>query len=60
MWSRFIDSVYISSVTLGHMYHHGHLCRAICCRVSEELGDLVNHPYIGWVTVYDKTQEYNQ
>ena len=45
------------------MYEHGHLVRALCCRVSEELSDqlpqgfTVNHPYVGRVTQYDISQE---
>ncbi len=52
------------------MYNHGHLTRALCCRVTEDILDdlasikghssqylCVNHPYIGRVTNYDLTRQ---
>ncbi|BFZ18525.1 hypothetical protein BsWGS_21564 [Bradybaena similaris] len=42
------DPVYLSSVSLG--YHsdrnHGHLCRAVCCRVYDDLERELPRPYI--------------
>ncbi|XP_039619446.1 double-stranded RNA-specific adenosine deaminase [Polypterus senegalus] len=64
--SHFIDPVYLSSVTLGYLYSHGHLTRAICCRMSRDGDDfqkglpqpfLVNHPQVGRVSVYDSTRQ---
>ncbi|KAI6647288.1 Double-stranded RNA-specific adenosine deaminase [Oopsacas minuta] len=39
--SNFIEPVYLSSITLGTLYHHGHLSRAVCCRFQHP--DLVDH-----------------
>ena len=52
--SRFIHPVYLSSLILGSLHHHGHLSRAVCCRFGG-LPNLpapykVNHPYLGCVT----------
>uniref|UniRef100_A0A8C4RZI7 Adenosine deaminase RNA specific n=1 Tax=Erpetoichthys calabaricus TaxID=27687 RepID=A0A8C4RZI7_ERPCA len=64
--SHFIDPVYLSSVTLGYLYSHGHLTRAICCRMSRDGDDfqkglpqpfLLNHPQVGRVSVYDSTRQ---
>ncbi len=50
----------------GLLYDHGHLSRAICCRlshgdpdISAELPPLykINHPYLGRVTCYDPPRE---
>ncbi|CAG5134050.1 unnamed protein product [Candidula unifasciata] len=55
--THIIDPVYLSSVSLG--YHdnpdHGHLSRAICCRVYNDLADklpppyIINHPALSFV-----------
>ena len=50
--SQFMEPVYMSSLTLGSLHHHGHLSRAVCCRVREIKEDLptgftVNHPSLG-------------
>ena len=50
--SQFMEPVYMSSLTLGSLHHHGHLSRAVCCRVREIEEDLptgftVNHPSLG-------------
>ncbi|KAK1154640.1 double-stranded RNA-specific adenosine deaminase [Acipenser oxyrinchus oxyrinchus] len=60
--THFMEPVYLSSVTLGYLYSHGHLTRAVCCRMSRD-GDAfkqslptpftVNHPQVGRVSVYD-------
>ena len=50
----------------GYLYDHGHLARAMCCRLVHKepdiSGDLpgpyrVNHPWLGRVTAYDPPRE---
>ncbi|XP_030639451.1 double-stranded RNA-specific adenosine deaminase [Chanos chanos] len=63
--SHFIHPVYLRSVTLGYLYSHGHLTRAVCCRLARD-GDgfakglppnfALNHPEVGRVSVYDSTR----
>ncbi|XP_028399932.1 double-stranded RNA-specific adenosine deaminase-like [Dendronephthya gigantea] len=63
--SHFIQPVYLESLTLGYLYDHGHLSRAVCCRLQHksDLNDRltrgyhVNHPCIGRVTAYDPPRE---
>ncbi|XP_023930977.1 adenosine deaminase domain-containing protein 1, partial [Lingula anatina] len=55
LFSNFLEPVYVSSVTLGNLYDHGHATRAFCCRLEGIIRDLpegycVNHPYIGRTT----------
>ncbi|KAI8782945.1 adenosine deaminase domain-containing protein 1 isoform X1 [Biomphalaria glabrata] len=58
-FSHFMKPVYLTSITLGYNpdNDHGHLCRAVCCRLyhelSEELPDgyQVNHPGLNFVPV---------
>ena len=63
--SHFIEPVYLTSLTLGYLYDHGHLSRAVCCRLQHNR-DLnaqlspphhVNHPWLGRVTAYDPPRE---
>lgn len=63
--SHFIEPVYLTSLTLGYLYDHGHLSRAVCCRLQHN-SDLnaqlspphhVNHPWLGRVTAYDPPRE---
>ena len=63
--SHFIEPVYLASLTLGYLYDHGHLSRAVCCRLQHN-SDLntelpapyhVNHPRLGHVTAYDPPRE---
>ena len=63
--SHFIEPVYLASLTLGYLYDHGHLSRAVCCRLQHN-SDLntqlpasyhVNHPWLGRVTAYDPPRE---
>ncbi len=63
--SHFMHPVYMSSISLGSLHHHGHLSRAVCCRfadVSENqqlpAGYRVNHPYLGRVEGGDKMQRH--
>lgn len=63
--SHFVEPVYLASLTLGYLYDHGHLSRAVCCRLQHN-SDLntvlpapyhVNHPWLGRVTAYDPPRE---
>ncbi|KAH9494790.1 hypothetical protein Btru_020623 [Bulinus truncatus] len=64
--SHFLDPVYLDSITLGYLYDHSHLSRAVCCRL--ERGDpsineilprpyRLNHPVLGRVTACDPPRE---
>lgn len=63
--SHFIHPVYLRSITLGYLYSHGHLTRAVCCRLARD-GDVfkkslpanftLNHPEVGRVSVYDSAR----
>ena len=63
--SHLIEPIYLESLTLGYLYDHGHLSRAVCCRLQHKC-DLsaevpqpyhVNHPWLGRVTAYEATRE---
>ena len=50
----------------GLLYDHGHLSRAVCCRLSHGEPDIsnslpagfrINHPLLGRVTTYDPPRE---
>ncbi|XP_059164781.1 adenosine deaminase domain-containing protein 1-like isoform X4 [Physella acuta] len=45
--SHFIDPVYITSISLGYnkLNDHGHLSRAVCCRLYNEMQDDLPPPY---------------
>ncbi|XP_022099466.1 double-stranded RNA-specific editase 1-like isoform X2 [Acanthaster planci] len=62
--SHFVEPMYLSSLTLGSLYHHGHLSRAVCCRLSHSVDTQeltatlpapysVHHPQLGCVTAFD-------
>jgi double-stranded RNA-specific adenosine deaminase len=62
--SHFTEPIYLESLTLGYLYDHGHISRAVCCRL-EHKNDLgaelskpfrVNHPLLGRVTAYEATR----
>ncbi|ELT91961.1 hypothetical protein CAPTEDRAFT_183692 [Capitella teleta] len=62
--SHFIEPVYLSSITLGLLYDHGHLSRAVCCRLSHGAsmpllppGYHINHPLLGGVTAFTPPRE---
>lgn len=64
--SHFIEPIYLSSLTLGFLFDHGHLSRAVCCRLSHGDPDIsiqlppgyrINHPELGPVTVTDPQRE---
>ena len=44
--SHIIEPVYLESLTLGYLYDHGHLSRAICCRLlkNDSGGGCGEHP----------------
>ena len=44
--THFIHPIYLTSITLGALFHHGHLSRAVCCRFDHpELVRLLKYPY---------------
>ncbi|CAB1334558.1 unnamed protein product [Coregonus sp. 'balchen'] len=63
--SHFLHPIYLASITLGYLYSHGHLTRAVCCRLARD-GEAfskslpapytLNHPEVGRVSVYDSTR----
>ncbi|KAJ8005030.1 hypothetical protein DPEC_G00142410 [Dallia pectoralis] len=63
--SHFMQPIYLASITLGYLYSHGHLTRAVCCRLARD-GEAfskslpapftLNHPEVGRVSVYDSTR----
>ncbi|CAH1802225.1 unnamed protein product [Owenia fusiformis] len=63
--SHFVSPVYVSSISIGSLYDHGHLTRAICCRLPDELthqvppnsGFYLSHPHVGRVTHYDPSRD---
>ncbi|XP_060559029.1 uncharacterized protein LOC132719290 isoform X2 [Ruditapes philippinarum] len=64
--SHFLEPIYLDSLTLGLLYDHGHLCRAVCCRVGRGNRDVnselppgfkLNHPWLGRVTACDPPRE---
>uniref|UniRef100_A0A8C6LYV9 Adenosine deaminase RNA specific n=1 Tax=Nothobranchius furzeri TaxID=105023 RepID=A0A8C6LYV9_NOTFU len=63
--SCFLHPIYLKSITLGYLYSHGHLTRAVCCRLARDGEDFsnslppsfrLNHPEVGRVSVYDSTR----
>lgn len=71
--SHFLQPIYLSSITLGNLYHHGHLSRAVCCRLEGDpvLDGLLprryslRHPVLGCVSGHnpprdtEKTKPYS-
>ena len=63
--SHIIEPIYLESLTLGYLYEHGHLSRAVCCRLSKDsdineklpLPYSLNHPWLGRVTSYSPSRE---
>lgn len=47
IYTHFIEPIYVKSISVGYNTNndHGHLCRALCCRVYPELGELLPPPY---------------
>ena len=63
--SHFMEPVYMSSLILGSLHHHGHLARAVCCRVGELQNDLphnfiVNHPTLGRAAGGDEMKRHTE
>ena len=63
--SQFIKPVYMASLTLGSLYHHGHLSRAVCCRFADldetlPWGFRVNHPQLGRVQGGDDVRRHTE
>ncbi|XP_017280476.2 double-stranded RNA-specific adenosine deaminase isoform X2 [Kryptolebias marmoratus] len=63
--SYFLHPIYLKSITLGYLYSHGHLTRAVCCRLARDSEAFssslppsfrLNHPEVGRVSVYDSTR----
>ncbi|XP_056142388.1 double-stranded RNA-specific adenosine deaminase isoform X2 [Lampris incognitus] len=63
--SHFMHPIYLRSITLGYLYSHGHLTRAVCCRLARDNENFaqslpppftLNHPEVGRVSVYDSTR----
>ncbi|XP_034030633.1 double-stranded RNA-specific adenosine deaminase [Thalassophryne amazonica] len=63
--SHFVQPIYVKSITLGYLYSHGHLTRAVCCRLARDGEAFIrslpppytlNHPEVGRVSVYDSTR----
>ena len=63
--SHIIEPIYLDSLTLGYLYEHGHLARALCCRLSKD-SDIdeklpmpysLNHPWLGRVTAFSPSRE---
>ncbi|KAL5268288.1 hypothetical protein ACHWQZ_G002224 [Mnemiopsis leidyi] len=58
--SEFLEPVYMSSLTLGCLYHHGHLSRAVCCRYKDiplPPPYNLNHPLLGCVPGQEAERE---
>ncbi|XP_076471524.1 uncharacterized protein LOC143301260 [Babylonia areolata] len=64
--SNFLEPIYLDSLTLGFLYDHGHLSRAVCCRLAREepgldqelpSGFRLNHPWLGRVTACQPLRE---
>uniref|UniRef100_A0A665VUH6 Adenosine deaminase RNA specific n=1 Tax=Echeneis naucrates TaxID=173247 RepID=A0A665VUH6_ECHNA len=63
--THFLHPIYLKSITLGYLYSHGHLTRAVCCRLARDSETFtqslpppfkLNHPEVGRVSVYDSTR----
>ncbi|XP_063682511.1 double-stranded RNA-specific adenosine deaminase-like isoform X3 [Bolinopsis microptera] len=58
--SEYLEPVYLSSLTLGCLYHHGHLSRAVCCRYNDiplPAPYRLNHPLLGCVPGQEAERE---
>ena len=63
--SLYLQPIYMASLTLGSLHHHGHLSRAVCCRFKD-LSPLlpppffVNHPKLGRVKGGDEMKRHTE
>ena len=58
--SQFLQPLYLSTLTLGCLYHHGHLSRAVCCRYTDICLPppyRLNHPLLGCVPGQEAERE---
>jgi double-stranded RNA-specific adenosine deaminase len=63
--SLYMAPVYLTSITLGSLHHHGHFSRAVCCRFGELQSHLpplfgVNHPLLGRVIGGDEMKRHTE
>ena len=63
--SHFMVPVYMSSLTLGSLHHHGHLSRAVCCRFNDLSQSLppsfhIKHPSLGRVRGGDEMRRHTE
>ena len=63
--SHFMFPVYMSSLTLGSLHHHGHLSRAVCCRLQELSTSIpppftVVHPRLGRTQGGDEMKRHTE
>ncbi len=63
--SHFIKPVYMASLSLGSLHHHGHLSRAVCCRFNDLNASLpqnfeVNHPSLGRIQGGDDMKRHTE
>uniref|UniRef100_A0A914W6Y7 A to I editase domain-containing protein n=1 Tax=Plectus sambesii TaxID=2011161 RepID=A0A914W6Y7_9BILA len=42
--SNFLHPIYLTSIAVGALYHHGHLSRAVCCR-ADAVGAALQKPF---------------
>ncbi|XP_052228574.1 double-stranded RNA-specific editase 1-like [Dreissena polymorpha] len=45
LFSTFMLPVYVNSIILGREYHHGHLSRAVCCRLYDVVNRYLPNTY---------------
>ena len=63
--SQFMEPLYMSSLTLGSLHHHGHLSRAVCCRAKGVEYSLpstftLRHPALGRAQGGDEMKRHTE
>ena len=63
--SQFMEPLYMSSLTLGSLHHHGHLSRAVCCRAKDIESSLpatftLRHPKLGRAQGGDELKRHTE